>query len=104
MGQSKLIDSLLVFSVMILVSLTIPAAMMMSGPAMAGRPALVVSPPWGMAPATIIARAGGREIGLNAAPFGRLAVFDAPEKAYDAGAWMVLDAEALASLCGVSGV
>ena len=83
---------------------TLPVTLMMSGPARAGRPALVVVPPWGADPARIIAAAGGREIGLGSAPLARLAVLDRPEDATAAGAWAVMDATALASLCGIEGI
>ncbi|MEQ8258495.1 MAG: hypothetical protein RH980_20825 [Roseovarius confluentis] len=80
---------------------TLPVTLMMSGPAKAGRPALVLVPPWGADPGRIIAAAGGREIGLVVAPaVARLAVLDRPEDAVAGGAWAVLDATALASICG----
>ncbi len=83
---------------------TLPVTLMMSGPAQAGRPALVLVPPWGEDSDRIIAAAGGREIGLVTAPLARLAVLDRPADAVARGAWAVLDATALASLCGFKGV
>ncbi|QFT94514.1 hypothetical protein FIU86_16810 [Roseovarius sp. THAF9] len=82
---------------------TLPVTLMMSGPAQAGWPALVLVPPWGADPGRIIAAAGGREIGLVAAPLARLAVLDRPADAVAGGAWAVLDATALASICGFQG-
>ncbi|MGK7752592.1 hypothetical protein [Roseovarius sp. C03] len=82
---------------------TLPVTVLMSAPARAGRPALVVVSPWGADPARIIAAAGGREIGPGSAPLARLAVLDRPEDVVPAGAWAVMDATALASLCGIEG-
>ena len=100
MRQSKLTDYILAFCLALQVLATIPVTLLMSGPAKAGRPALVVVLPWGVPASQIIARAGGQELGPLAAPLARLAVFDDPSRAVDAGAWVVLDADALASICG----
>ncbi|KRS14000.1 hypothetical protein XM53_05540 [Roseovarius atlanticus] len=103
MRRSFFIDSYLVGLLAVLFLATLPVALMMSGPAQAGRPALVVVPPWTDDPGRIIAAAGGREIGLVAAPMARLAVLERPAEAVAGGAWAVLDATALASLCGSKG-
>lgn len=100
---SKIIEGCLASVMTLLLVATIPVTLSMSGPAKAGRPALVVVPPWTGDPARIIAEARGREIGLRAAPMARLAVFENPSLAVAAGAWAVLDAEALASICGFRG-
>lgn len=86
-----------------LMAATLPLTLLMTGPAAAGRPALVVAPPWGPGVAAVIAAAGGREIAPRAAPMAQLAVLDHPSRALAAGAWAVLDARALASLCGIEG-
>ncbi|MBF9036334.1 hypothetical protein HKCCE2091_19005 [Rhodobacterales bacterium HKCCE2091] len=66
----------------------------------AGAPVLVVAPPWSGGPAAVIDRSGGREIGPARAPFAAVAMLDDPALARAAGAWAVLDAAALAALCG----
>ncbi|MBY6005760.1 hypothetical protein KUV62_17700 [Salipiger bermudensis] len=68
-----------------------------------GAPVLVIAPPWSEGAGAMIAQAGGRAIGPDAASFGALAVFDgaAPVAQLRAfGAWAVRDARAMASLCG----
>ncbi|EPX78480.1 hypothetical protein [Salipiger mucosus] len=74
-------------------------------PSAAGRPVLVVAPPWGPGAPAIVALAGGRILGPVEAPFGVLAVFDDPrpaERLLALGAWTACDARAMASLCGVN--
>ncbi|WP_425061803.1 hypothetical protein [Roseovarius confluentis] len=100
MRRSFAIDSCLAGFLAVQLLATLPVTLMMSGPGKAGRPALVLVPPWGEDPERIIAAAGGREIGLVVAPVARLAVLDRPEDAVAGGAWAVLDATALASICG----
>lgn len=53
----------------------------------------------------IIRRAGGRQVGLAAAPLGSLAASSDPEfprRLRQGGAWLVLDGSVLASICGAS--
>lgn len=67
-------------------------------------PWLVVIPPWVEAEA-LVARAQARLIGPAQAPFGHLvaaADAGAPLRLGDAGAWAVVDAKAVAQLCGVN--
>lgn len=66
-----------------------------------GQPVLVIAPPWTGGAARVIDRLNGREIALERAPFGALAVLDAPERARDAGAWAIMDGRFVARLCGV---
>lgn len=81
-------------------ALTIPMTLLMAGPATSGRPALVVAAPWAGGAAAVIARASGQEIGPYIAPLAQFAVFEDAERVREAGAWAVLDAEALLTLCG----
>ncbi|MFN3209810.1 MAG: hypothetical protein ACE369_12590 [Roseovarius sp.] len=104
MRHSKIIDACLVGLAGAFLLATLPVTLMMAGPAQPGRPALVVAPPWGGGAARIIAQAGGTPVGPVAAPMARFAVFDHPSRATEAGAWAVLDAAALASLCGIGGI
>ena len=65
---------------------------------------LVLTPPWRDS-LSIVEQAGGRAIGVGSGPFGRFATGVDPDFATRlraAGAWAVVDAEALAALCGVS--
>ncbi len=103
MRRLSIIDACLLGCLAVLFLATGPVALLMAGPARAGQPALVVAPPWGLGADGIIAAAGGRAIGPVAAPLARLAVLDSPGRARAAGAWAVLDAGALASLCGFEG-
>ncbi|GGE45354.1 hypothetical protein GCM10011360_35680 [Primorskyibacter flagellatus] len=65
---------------------------------------LVLTPPWRDS-LPIVERAGGRAIGVGSGPFGRFATGEGPgfaTRLRAAGAWAVVDADALAALCGVS--
>ncbi|GGB11783.1 hypothetical protein [Allosediminivita pacifica] len=76
-----------------------------SAPAEAGKPVLVVAPPWSDGAVAISIAAGGRPVGPYAAAFGALAVFDGtvPVPVLMArGAWAVRGGEALAAICGVT--
>ena len=88
-------------------------AVVLSGPlfALAGaRPdptsvLLVVVSPAGPGAVDVIRAAGGVPIGPNRAPLASLAAPAAPDFALrlrDAGAWLVLDGQRLAAICGVS--
>ncbi|GAA0303749.1 hypothetical protein GCM10008966_25440 [Rhodovulum strictum] len=94
-------DAALLGLTLMLALATVPVTLVMAGPAAAGRPALVIAPPGGAAAA--IAAAGGHEIGPRIAPIARFAVLDRPAQARAAGAWVVLDAAALLTLCGFDG-
>jgi hypothetical protein len=79
-----------------------PLALSARGP-VAGAPALVVAAPW-TDPETVTRAAGGNVVAPRRAPMATIAVFadaEAIAAARAAGAWLVLDGAALASLCGV---
>ena len=79
--------------------------------ALTGRPApttatLLVVGPMNALP-DILRRAGGRPIGAMRAPIALLAVAEhhpegLPQRLENEGAWLVLDATAVAQICGVS--
>ncbi|TCO72358.1 hypothetical protein [Rhodovulum euryhalinum] len=100
MKRATLSDAALLGLTLLLTGATVPLTLAMAGPAAAGRPALVVVPPWGAGAAEVIAAGGGYEIGPRVAPIARFAVLDRPAAARAAGAWAVLDAGALPILCG----
>ncbi|WP_172841174.1 hypothetical protein [Rhodovulum sp. P5] len=100
MKNVRLGDTVLLVVTLCLTALTVPVTLLMAGPAKVGRPALVVAAPWGGGAAAVIADAGGQEVGPYIAPMARFAVFTAPDRAVQAGAWAVLDADALLTLCG----
>lgn len=63
---------------------------------------LVVTPPWTNS-LTVIQDAGGRPIGPERSLLGRLATSDTQDFAdrlRSAGAWMILDGQAVSALCG----
>lgn len=99
----RLSDAVLLGLTLLLTAVTLPVTLLMAGPAAAGRPALVVVAPWRGDAAAMIAAAGGYEIGPRLAPIARFAVLAEPRVARSAGAWAVLDAEALLTLCGFGG-
>ncbi|MGC9418188.1 MAG: hypothetical protein ACP5EN_04365 [Rhodovulum sp.] len=103
MTRRRLTDAALLGMTLLLTAATVPVSLLMAGPAIAGRPALVVVPPWGADPAEVIAAGQGYEIGPFIAPIARFAVLERPRYAQTAGAWAVLDAEALLTLCGFEG-
>lgn len=83
--------------------LGVPLLALTAQPPIAGKPMLVVVPPWGSV-ADVVSGAGGRLIGPQLAILGGLAVADTPnfrEKLKEAGAWAVLDGRRTALLCGV---
>ncbi|WP_165915578.1 hypothetical protein [Rhodovulum marinum] len=96
-------DAVLLGLTLLVTAATVPVSLVMAGPAASGRPALVVVPPWGARAAQVIAAGQGYEIGPYVAPIARFAVLQNPHAARAAGAWAVLDAEALLTLCGFEG-
>jgi hypothetical protein len=98
---------------LLLTCLSLPLASLAAFPAPAGddhlnRPVLVVTLP-GTAPADVVARAGGRLVGLANAPLAVFAVDASHVAGSDAvfndrlrrsGAVLVLDGRALLALCG----
>ncbi len=81
----------------------VPLLALTAQPPVAGKPMLVVVPPWASIPA-VVSKAGGRIIGPQLATLGGLAVADTPnfrQKLKEAGAWAVLDGRRTALLCGV---
>lgn len=81
-----------------------PLAALSSAPFRPDRPALVVLPPWASAE-DVVARAGGRIIGLARAPLAVLVTGQGPgleDRLRAAGAWTVLDGSSLSLLCGAS--
>ena len=93
--------------VLILLSLSAPPSLGLSGMRPTDAPLrLVIFAPWTDGPA-LVRRAGGALVGPRDAPMGALAyaedraAFDSRLRAL--GAWAVVDGTALARLCGVSG-
>ena len=87
-------------------------AVVLSGPLLAlasARPGpasllLVVVPPAGPDAVAVIRAAGGVPVGPRQAPLAAFAAAPAPhfaERLRSQGAWMVLDGDRLAALCGV---
>lgn len=79
-----------------------PAAALFGAGASGHGPWVIVVPPWRSA-ADVALRAGGRLIGPAQAPLGDLVAAEAPDavaRLAAAGAWVVVDAENLADLCG----
>lgn len=84
--------------------LVAPIVSLLGGGVSATGPWVVVIPPWVDAEG-LVARANVRLIGPTQAPFGYLVAAEAPGapvRLADAGAWAVVDAEAVANLCGVN--
>jgi hypothetical protein len=86
-------------------ALAVPGGMALpTGPADAGRPVLVIAPPW-VDREGMLARAGGTPLPGGTASFALLAVFSRPgfrEVLMGTGAWYVADGSVLARICGVS--
>lgn len=83
-------------------ALMAPLLPLLSLPAGSGALLLVIVPPWG-APLAVIADAGGRPVGPERSVLGYFATSDGPDFAARlraAGAWAVLDGDAVSSLCG----
>lgn len=79
-----------------------PFLSLLTLPAGADGMLLVVTPPWRDALA-VIGDAGGRPIGPEASVLGQFATSDTPDfpdRLRAAGAWVVLDGEAISALCG----
>ncbi len=80
-------------------------ALAMSEPAGDGAPVLVVSGLDAEARLRLVAEAGGYPVGPVVAPMAILAASDRPgfsERLEAAGAWFVLDAAFLSSICGAN--
>ncbi|MEJ6394936.1 hypothetical protein V8J82_16850 [Gymnodinialimonas sp. 2305UL16-5] len=84
------------------VALVVPVSVL-TMPAQAGEVVLVIAPPWSETggAAEIVAALSGRFVGPVEAPFGVLAVLDAPDLAREYGAWLVLDGRLVAQICGL---
>ena len=85
----------------------VPVALAGAGAAQAGRPALVLAAPGSGGAVQVIDRAGGRLVGLDRAAIGQMAVFETQadlDRARAAGAWILIDAQAIAALCAGTGV
>ena len=96
-------QNLLVAVVFAGVALGGPVLAVASQAARPGQPVLVVSAPWGEDRAALIARAGGRPVGPADSWLAGQAVGTGPDFADNlraGGAWLVLDATAIARLCG----
>ncbi|KPP86961.1 MAG: putative membrane protein [Rhodobacteraceae bacterium HLUCCA08] len=90
-----------VFTALALVVLaSLPLALVTAGSARAGRPVLVLAGPLAGGAPAVITRAGGVEVGPTVAPLGRIAVLPDIALARREGAWIIVDAAALATLCG----
>ncbi|SIO16006.1 hypothetical protein SAMN05444722_0653 [Rhodovulum sp. ES.010] len=103
MNKGTPFDGALLGLTLCLVVGTVPLCLGLAGPPAPGRPALVIAPPWGDRLAAAVAAGGGHEIGPFVAPLARFAVLERPGKTRAAGAWAVLDADALMTLCGFEG-
>ncbi|MFY0691498.1 MAG: hypothetical protein JXR14_06180 [Paracoccaceae bacterium] len=69
-----------------------------------GAPVLVVAPPWEGGARAVVQTAGLDEIGPQGAALAVLALYGQPddlERLAAAGAWLVMDGEAIAAFCGV---
>lgn len=80
-----------------------PVLALMSSPPVSGQPVLVITAPWGSTAEELIALAGGVPVGPVSAPIAIMATSD--EVAFvmrlkQAGAWLVLDGQRLAAICG----
>ena len=79
-----------------------PVLPLLSLPTGKGALVLVVTPPW-THPIAVIEAAGGRPVGPDRSVLGYFATSDGPDFAVRlraAGAWAVLDGNAVSSLCG----
>ncbi len=87
----------------IVASLGVAPAVVLTAPAPATGPMLVILPPWRDAGA-VLATAGARPLGPQNAPFAVIATGPpgAAARLRESGAWAVTDASALAAICGVS--
>ncbi|WP_172330481.1 hypothetical protein [Mangrovicoccus sp. HB161399] len=80
-------------------------ALVMSAPAGEGAPVLVVSGSGAEARLRLVAEAGGYPVGPVSAPMATLAASDQPgfaARLEAAGAWFVLDAAFLSTICGAN--
>jgi hypothetical protein len=78
---------------------------LLSAPARAGEPVLVLAPPWGLGVERIVQKTGGHLIGPDVARFGALAVFSGPIPVDDLtnlGSWLLADGNRIAQICGVT--
>ncbi len=64
-------------------------------------PFLVIAAPWGPTAEAVVVAAGGQFVGPSRAPLSILATDVTVPALRAAGAWDVLDAQALANLCGL---
>jgi len=79
-----------------------PVLPLLSAKGASGDLVLVVVPPW-QDGARVIAAAAGRPVGPVRGPLGQLAMSDGVDFAArlrSAGAWLVLDGQAVSTLCG----
>lgn len=98
-------QNLAIFLTVVLMALMGPAVMVLSLPAATHGLVLVLGPPWADRD-TAIEHAGGRGIGPVATPLATLAQADNPDfsaRIRAAGPFLVVDGQAVASLCGVTG-
>lgn len=73
--------------------------LLQAGPAVAGEPAIVITPPWYDDHDALLARSAGAEIAPNRTAFAMLAVLEDPGQAALSGAWLVLDAGDIPIIC-----
>lgn len=76
----------------------------LAGAAPSGPLVVVVSAPGAEARDAMIRRAGGSPVGPVRTPFAGLAMSEAPgfaERLREAGAWIVLDGQRIAQICGL---
>jgi len=80
-----------------------PVLALISSPPVPGRPVLVVTVPWGTGAEDLIVLAGGVPMGPVSAPIASMAMSDTAgfvTRLKQAGAWLVLDGQRLAEICG----
>lgn len=75
------------------------AAVALSAPGDAGAPVLVIAPPWKGGPETIVAEAGGWVVAPVNAPLSVMATGATLDAFKAAGAWFLLDPDALSFFC-----